>query len=175
MYSYKKAALKRNFLIALSVLAAILIVCAGIAALVLIKPALIDKNEVSGTPDGIPEKNAYTSYEAEGVCGVALSCLPDFDGKYADLYLTNPQDSEVLIKAELYTVKEVVNSDGGVSYVPDKLIGESGFIHPGTYVKSVKVKGVKTGSQTKVMVKIATMVESTEKSNGIFYIRTTIS
>ena len=58
--------------------------------------------------------------------------------------------------------------------LPDKLLGRTGFIHAGTFVEKVKVKGLRSGEETKVMVKISTMYEDTRTSKGIFYIRTTV-
>ena len=63
---------------------------------------------------------------------------------------------------------------GQGSFLPDKLLGKTGFIHPGTYVEKVKVRGVRAGVETKIMVKISTMYEDTQMSKGIFYIRTTV-
>ena len=91
------------------------------------------------------------------------------------ILLTNPADNDVLIRAELYSVKTVYNAETGqATFLPDKLLGRTGFIHAGTFVEKVKVKRLRSGEETKVMVKISTMYEDTRTSKGIFYIRTTV-
>ena len=80
-----------------------------------------------------------------------------------------------MIKASFYTVKTVVSSETGkVTYLPGGLLGETGFIHPGTYVKSVSLGNISSGSETVVMVKISTIFEDTRRSNGLFYIYMTV-
>ena len=109
------------------------------------------------------------------MCNVSLCCEPAFDGKKADIFLTNPEENEVLIKASFYTVKTVVSSETGkVTYLPGELLGETGFIHPGTYVKSVSLGNISSDSETVVMVKISTIFEDTRRSNGLFYIYMTV-
>lgn len=98
------------------------------------------------------------------------------DAGYASIYLTSPADNDVLIRAELYSVKTVYDeSTGQATFLPDKLLGKTGFIRPGTYVEKVRVKGLRSGENTKVMVKISTMYEESGTSKGIFYIRTTVN
>ena len=98
------------------------------------------------------------------------------DAGYASIYLTSPADNDVLIRAELYSVKTVYDeSTGQATFFPDKLLGKTGFIRPGTYVEKVRVKGLRSGENTKVMVKIPTMYEESGTSKGIFYIRTTVN
>lgn len=80
-----------------------------------------------------------------------------------------------LPNAELYSVKTVYNAETGqATFLPDKLLGRTGFIHAGTFVEKVKVKRLRSGEETKVMVKISTMYEDSRTSKGIFYIRTTV-
>ena len=75
----------------------------------------------------------------------------------------------------LYSVKVVQTSNGKDDFAPDKKMGETGFIRPGTFVESVKLNGLTAGAENPVLVKIATMNEADRTSNGFFYIRTTIS
>lgn len=49
-----------------------------------------------------------------------------------------------------------------------------GWVNNGTFVEKVKVKRLRSGEETKVMVKISTMYEDSRTSKGIFYIRTTV-
>ena len=41
-------------------------------------------------------------------------------------------------------------------------------------MEKVKVKGIRAGEETRVMVKISTMYEASRTSKGVFYIRTTV-
>ena len=175
MYSFRKTQLKRELLIGLGVVLALLAAVAVFVAALLAEPDIIDANETVGAPSGLSEKDGYVSYGAEGVCNVSLCCEPAFDGKKADIFLTNPEENEVLIKASFYTVKTVVSSETGkATYLPGELLGETGFIHPGTYVKSVSLGNISSGSETVVMVKISTIFEDTRRSNGLFYIYKTV-
>lgn len=175
MYSFRKKQLRRGLLIGL---AAVLALCAATAvfvAAILAEPDIIDSDETAGVPSNLSEKDGYVSYGAEGVCNVSLCCEPAFDGKKADIFLTNPEENEVLLKASFYTVKTVFNDETGkATYIPGELLGETGFIHPGSYVKSVSLEGISVGSETMVMVKISTIFEDTRGSNGLFYIYMTV-
>ena len=176
MYSFSKTQLKREIFIGSVIVLALIVAVSVFVAAMLAEPDIIDQNEIVGAPSGLSEDDGYVSYGAAGVCNVSLCCEPAFDGKKADIFLTNPQENEVLVKASFYTVKTVVNqATGKASYIPDKLLGETGYIHPGTYVKSITLKNVPSGSATAVMVKISTIFEDTRLSNGIFYVFMSIS
>lgn len=175
MHSLSKTKLKRDLRIAFAVIAAFLLVLVGFILIIRMEPRIIDKNETAGEPQNQSAIDGYVAYEAPDVCKVKICCEPTVEGGYAQIYLTNPEGNDVLIRAELYSVKTVYNSETGqASFLPDKLLGKTGFIHAGTYVKDVKVKGLRSGEETKVMVKISTMYEDSRKSNGVFYIRTTV-
>lgn len=176
MHSYSKTKLKRDILIGIAAVLALLAAAAVLVGALLHSPDITDSGELVGEPSGLSEENGYVSYGAAGVCNVTLCCEPEFDGKKADIYLTSPMENAVLIKASFYTVKAVVNKETGkATYLPGELLGETGFIHPGTYVKSVSLKKVAVGSETPVMVKISTIFEDTRESNGLFYIQMVIS
>lgn len=175
MFSVSKTKLKRDILIILTSVALAALVIVGFVLVLRMEPKIIDKNEVAGEPENSSSISGYVAYETADVCKVKICCEPTLDGKYANIYLTSPSDNKVLIRAEFYSVKVVYNEQTGqASFLPDKLLGKTGFIHPGTYVKQVKIKGVESGKDTKVMVKISTMSEEDGTSKGIFYIRTTI-
>ena len=175
MHRYSMTQMKKTVLLgaACAVLVAAMIM--GIVFAALLKPEIYDKLAQDGAPQDLPESYGYVSYENEGVCKVTLACTPDFDGKYAKINLTNPEQNSVLLKAELYSVKVVQTSDGKADFAPDKKLGETGFIRPGTFVESVKLNGLTAGAENPVLVKIAKMNEADRTSNGFFYIRTTIS
>ena len=175
MYAFRKAAWTRAALITI-----ITLLCVGacVTAFIVVfgmNPHIIDKGELPGKPEGLSTADGYIAYSAPEVADISLCGIPACDGNEAMLYLTNPETNSVLIKAEIYTVKEQRNvQNGNVSYLPDKLIGKTGFIHPGCYVPSVRINGITLGENTKIMIKICTMVEDSGKSNGTFYIRTVI-
>ena len=175
MRSFSKTKLKKDIIVFLAALIFSAALVAGFVLIIRMEPRIIDKNEMSGEP---PEQEAiagYSAYEAPDVCKVKICCEPTLADGYASIWLTSPADNDVLIRAELYSVKTVYNSETGqATFLPDKLLGKTGFIHAGTFVEKVKVKGLKTGEETKVMVKISTMYEDTRTSKGIFYIRTTV-
>ncbi len=176
MHSFSKTKMKRDVLIALAILTAVAAVVAAFVFILRMEPRIIDKKEMAGEPENQSEIKGYVAYEAPDVCKVKICCEPTIDGGYASIWLTNLAENDVLIRAELYSVKEVYNKETGqTTFLPDKLLGKTGFIHAGTYVKDVKAKGIQSGQQTKVMVKIATMYEESRTSKGVFYIRTTIN
>lgn len=176
MRSFSQTKLKQDILVALAVLAVVSVLVTGLILIIRMEPRIIDKNETAGEPPGQSAIAGYVAYEAPDVCKVKICCEPTLDSGYASIWLTNPADNDVLIRAELYSVKTVYNSETGqATFLPDKLLGKTGFLHPGTYVEKVKVNGIRAGEETKVMVKISTMYEESGTSKGIFYIRTTVN
>lgn len=175
MHRYSQTQMKKMVLIGAACVLVVAALVTGMVFALRIKPQIYEKQALDGAPENLPESYGYVSYESEGVCKVTLACTPEFDGKYAKINLTNPEENDVLLRAELYTAKQVQNSDGTIDFMPDKKLGETGFLRPGTYVESVKLSGLTAGSATRVFVKIATMNEEDRTSNGFFYIRTTVS
>ena len=176
MQTYSITQRKRNILIGGLILLAAIVLVAGFVLALNFKPDIMDPNQIAGAPENLPAGTGYTSYSAAGVATVSLCCAPSYDGRIADVYLTNPADSKVLIKAEFYTVKESRNeTTGEITYLPDGQIGETGYIRPGAYVRQVRLKHFPAGQNGRLMIKISTMIESTRESNGFFYIRTTVS
>lgn len=175
MHAFSTTALKRTLRVVLAALLLVAALTAGLIALARLEPPLIDAQETPGAPENTAGIPGFETYETPGVCRVSLSCSPAVSGHSAEIYLTNPAENSVLLRAELYSVRAVTDEQTDqTSYLPDKLLGKTGFLHPGSYVKSVSVSGLRAGENTKVLVKISTMQEETRKSMGIFYIRTTI-
>lgn len=138
-----------------------------------IEPDIYEKNREVGIPENLPAEVGYTFYQAQDICDIYICGNPDFDGKHADLYLTNPESNgNASIRVEVYTIQFLYGEDGSVSgTLPDKLLGKSGFIHSGEYVKTVTLnKTLK--KQTPVILKISTYDEETGKSNGFFHVTT---
>lgn len=175
MHRYSMTQMKKIvFLGAVCVLVLAALVTGMVFAL-RIEPQIYEEQALDGAPENLPESYGYVSYENASVCKVTLACSPEFDGKTAKIYLTNPEENDVLLRAELYSVKEAVNAEGKTEYLPDKKLGKTGFLRPGTYVESVKLRGLTAGEQNRVIVKISTMNEEDRTSSGFFYIRTVIS
>lgn len=175
MHRYSMTQMKKVVLIGIACAVLLAAVVGGIVSAALLKPEIYDKQAQDGAPQNLPERFGYVSYENAAVCKVALACTPDFDGRYAKINLTNPEQNAVLLKAVLYSVKEVPKEDGSTDFIPDRKLGETGFLRPGTYVESVKLSGLTAGKEIRVLVKIATMNEEDRTSNGFFYIRTNLS
>lgn len=167
--------MKKDLRTAVVAIAVFALVLAGLVFVVRMEPRILDKNEMTGEPNDQSAIVGYAAYEVPDVCKVKICCEPLLENGYASIYLTSPSDNNVLIRAELYSVKAVYDeSTGQTSFLPDRLLGKTGFIHPGSYIEKVKVKGLKAGEEAKVLVKISTMYEASGTSNGAFYIRTNI-
>ncbi len=168
-------ALRRRILFALAAILALAVAVAVFCWLLTINPAFFDENAVVGVPDGFSEENGYTSYVAEGVCAVGICGRPDINGKDVKLFLTNPLDNSVLLRAEIYSVSFTYDKLGNITGAnPDECIGKSGFLRPGEYVENITLDHSLKDEMTYVMIKIATYKEETGTSNGFFYINTAL-
>lgn len=104
-------------------------------------PPPFESAAVVGTPE-VPENLGYSSPYKEGmsyrfsICGNVT-----LDGENAVVYLTNPKENEVWLKVR------ILDESGNV-------LGESGLLKPGEYVKEVKLKStphVGTAIKLKIM------------------------
>lgn len=159
--------LKQTLLIAL---AALLVIAIGVGIFVwmlTIEPPFFDENSVVGAPSEIPIEKGYSYFNEAEVCAAYLCQNPDFDGKNADFYFTNPEENAGLfIRLEVYTIQFIYDEKGnktGASH--GDLLGKSGFIRPGEYVKTVSLDK-KLNEQTQVALKIAVYEEATGKNHG---------
>ena len=176
MHTFSRTKLKKDLRLLLAVLAAATLLLVVFFFVMRIEPQIIDPGEMPGEPENGADIRGYVAYETPDVCRVKICCEPQLADGHASIYLTNPAGNAVLLRAELYSVKVTYDeSTGQASYLPDRLLGKTGFIHPGTYVEKVKVTGLQAGKENRVLVKISTMYEESGKSNGIFYIRTTLA
>ena len=134
---------------------AVMIVCLCLPKKTEQKPFVappFDDNAISGEPsvsDGLGYSVLYQdgmSFKV-GVCGKV-----NIVGDNAELYLTNFSDNAVWLKARFY------DSKGNV-------LGESGLVEPGEYLKNVKLDSVPKESE-KVTVKIMSYEPETYKSLG---------
>lgn len=104
----------------------------------------------------------YSKVAADGMSFSAMLCgvLLEKDGK-ADVYLTNFSDNTVWMKLR------ITDSDGNI-------LGETGLIKPGEYVRSIEITGKYTLGQ-QVRLKIMTYEPETYYSAGSANLNTVIS
>jgi len=121
-------------------------------------PPPFDSAACIGTPD-IPEEVSWQELDAKvfrvSVCGeIRIS------GNMAMVWLTNPASNEIWMKMR------ILDMDG-------KILGETGLIKPGQYVKTVPLDKVpKVG--TPVVLKVMTYEPETYYSAGSISLNTTI-
>lgn len=113
-------------------------------------PPPFDASAVVGTPE-VPEGMGYSEFDAKlfkaSVCGE----VKIVDGS-ADIYLTNPENNYAWLKLR------VLDEKGNI-------LGETGLIKPGEYVKSVAFTSVpETGA--KIVLKIMAYEPNTYHSAG---------
>ena len=103
-------------------------------------PPPFDSSAESGPPE-VPEELGWTEIYQDGmafkcsICGNVIA-----SGGAADVYFTNSSEQEVWLKLR------VLDEDGSI-------IGETGLIKPGEYVKSVLIdKDVSDGSSIKLKI-----------------------
>ena len=129
----------------------------------------------TGVPAALPEEYGYTFYMPQGYNAAAQVCgNPKIEGRDVYLYLTNPIQNPCQMRAEVFTVKAGVDSSGKQTFLPDKLLGRTGFIHPGTYVEKVTLDKELSDGDTPVYIKIALRDDETGQSLGSFLVGTTL-
>ncbi len=119
-------------------------------------PPPFDPAARSGTPD-VPEGLGYGELDATAFRFSAAGVLTADNGG-ADLWLTNPADSPVWLKAR------ILDTDGA-------LLGESGLLRPGEYVRTVALDRIpaQTGPVT---VKVMAYEPGTYYSAGSVLLQT---
>lgn len=124
-------------------------------------PPPFDATAVAGVPE-VPESLGYISPYQEGmgyrfsVCGNVV-----MEGNAAAVYLTNPAENEVWLKLR------VLDENGNI-------LGETGLIRPGEYVKDVALTENLTAG-TKIKLKIMSYEPETYFSAGSATLNTTIA
>lgn len=103
-------------------------------------PPPFDSSAESGTP-AVPEELGWTEIYQDGmafkcsICGNVIA-----SGGAADVYFTNSSEQEIWLKLR------VLDEDGNI-------IGETGLVKPGEYVKSVSIdKDISDGSSIKLKI-----------------------
>ncbi len=123
-------------------------------------PPPFDSSAESGTP-AVPEELGWTEIYQDGmafkfsVCGNVIA-----SGGAADVYFTNSSEQEIWLKLR------VLDEDGNI-------IGETGLVKPGEYVKSVSINtDISDGSSIKL--KIMAYEPETYYSAGVVTLNTQI-
>ena len=123
-------------------------------------PPEFEANAVVGTPD-VPEELGYNelykdgmTYKA-GLCGEVL-----WENGEAVVYFTNPESNAAWLKVR------ITDTDGNI-------LGESGIIKPGEYVRSVTLTK-EIAADTEVKIKIMGYEAETYNSVGSVSVKTVI-
>lgn len=123
-------------------------------------PPLFEPAAMAGVPE-VPESLGYISPYQEGmgyrfsVCGNVV-----MEGNAASVYLTNPEENDVWLKLRVLDEN-------------DNILGETGLIRPGEYVKDVALTENLTAG-TKIKLKIMGYDPETYFSAGSATLNTTI-
>lgn len=175
MRSVCRTQLKRNIML----IAALVLMVAlfAVAALwILSRPVeLMDENALPGEPQALADELGYSHLEQAGFGSVRLCGNPVVDGKDVYIYLTNLPSNLHLMRAEIYTAKQVTNSSGEKRWEPNKFLGRTGFIEPGTYVEKVSLDKNLPRGKSMVIIKVALRNAETGGSEGFLYLNTVIS
>lgn len=122
-------------------------------------PPKFDKNACLGTPD-VPEGLGWEELNLQdfkvSLCGVIVP-----DDNSADIWLTNHADNDVWIKLR------VLDMEGNI-------LGETGLIKPGEYLKSVSLSFV-LDKAANIVLKIMAYEPHTYYSAGAVELNTTVS
>ena len=138
--------------LAVLVIAMILALCLPNRKTAEFTPPPFEQNAVSGTPE-VPEELGYSSPYQEGmayrfsVCGNVTA-----ENGEAVVYLTNAAENQVWLKVR------ILDENG-------EILGESGLVKPGEYVKSVALSTLPDAG-TKISLKIMGYEPETYRSAG---------
>ena len=89
-------------------------------------PPPFEEMAEQGSPD-VSDQDAYREFYQEGMaCRVKMNAAITFENEKAIVYFTNPSENDVWLKLRILDV-------GG------KILGETGILRPGEYVRFVKL------------------------------------
>ena len=121
-------------------------------------PPPFDPAAQTGAPE-VPESAGYGEMDAKAFRFSAAGELTVQDGK-TDVWLTNPEENAVWLKVR------ILDENGNI-------LGESGLIRPGEYVRSVELDTV-PGTTVPVSLKIMAYEPETYYSAGSAALNTTL-
>ena len=123
-------------------------------------PPAFESMAQQGTPE-VPEELEYSSPYREGMAYRFSVCANvTMDSSSATVYFTNAQENDVYLKLRVL--------DGN-----DKILGETGLLTPGEYVKEVQLLR-ELPSGTGIRLKIMSYIPDTYMSAGSVVLHTTI-
>lgn len=123
-------------------------------------PPAFEENALVGTPE-VPEGLGYRELHQDGMayrvstCGIVL-----MEQENAVVYFTNDESNEVYLKLR------VTDTDGNI-------LGESGLIRPGEYLRSVTLTKVPAAG-TQIRLKVMSYDPETYESMGSVVLRVTV-
>ena len=176
MHAFCRTQVKKTALTVVPIVVlCVLILVAGI--FLLNRPVdILDSNAIAGEPAALPQEFGYSEFMQPGFGLIRLCANPDVDGKDIYLYITNPIINPHLLRVEVYTAeKRVIGSTGEVKWEPDKLLGKSGFIEPGSYLECVSLSKRLPEGESPIIVKAALRNAETGGSEGFVYLNMMIN
>lgn len=123
-----------------------------------IKPSF-ESMSISGTVDIDNNKYGYSVMQFSEEYKVGLCGAPEANNIGVDLYFTNPEENNVLLKCLL------LDESGNT-------IGESGVLNPGTYVKTINFNKIIEPGNYDLTVKVLGFEPETYYSKGIVHLKT---
>lgn len=124
-------------------------------------PPKFDKSAVAGSVSAKDVKG-YSEFDAKGVYKVGVCGLITLNGSGIDVYFSSPSTNK-----DVWLKLRVLDSDG-------KILGETGLIKPGQYLKTMALKKVPTATK-KVTLKVMSYVPGTYESKGAVSLDTTLN
>ena len=162
-YSHQKVSRKHTLVYVAVLLIGILVISLSV---LYIKPMALyhpeyDKGVESGMPSLDKDKFGYSILEVADDYKIQICGLPANDGQNIDLYLTNLKTNNVWFRAEIYDANA-------------NLLGSSGVIKQGKYVKTVTLDEPLKERETPVSVKIIGYEPGSWVSKGSVSLKLTI-
>lgn len=114
-------------------------------------PPLHEDNAIAGEPKDIPDNAAYGNINISDVFSVSMCAFPSLHGNEIDLYYTNKSAADISTRFIVFDI------DGNI-------IGESGLINSGEYLKSVTLKNIPEDGTAKI--KLLSFYPDTWESAG---------
>lgn len=111
-----------------------------------------DSNVQNGEPT-VSDRYAYSTLTIKEKYALRLAGVPENDGQNIDLYLTNIQDNDVWVRIE------ILDEQG-------EILGQSGVIRNGQYLKTVHLNKPLSQRETPVLIKVIGYTPYTWQSQG---------
>ena len=123
-------------------------------------PPPFDEGAQTGTPE-VDSALGWSEVDANGVYKVSVCGVVKVENKKADVYLTNPEGNNVWLKLR------ILDAEGNI-------LGQTGLIKPGEYVRTITFDTVPDAG-SKIVMKVMGYVPDTYQSAGAVSLNTVIS